>query len=215
MMNGIGSKWLERLHSPVTLYVAGAAVLTMIPLILASWYIVDRTFGMSAGESVLSGKRAQVASLGAQLTPLRGMAGEISATRTAIDSFYANRVPTSYSQLTGSVGEVATMSGVRLSQVTYEQGAPGSDLVEVSMDAGVNGNYRQVMRFVNGLERDRLFYVIRAVSFAGQQGGSVNLRVRMSTWMKPGDAMRYPVESTAANAAALVVQQAGPQPGVR
>jgi hypothetical protein len=214
-MMSIGSKWRERLRSPLTLYVVGVVALTMVPLVLAAWYIADRAFGMSVGEGVLSGKRAQVASLGAQLAPLRGMASEISATRTAIGNFYANRIPTSYSQLTGSVGAVATMSGVRLSQVTYEQGTPGSDLVEISMDAGVNGTYRQVMRFVNGLERDRVFYVIRVVSFAGQQGGSVNLRVRMSTWMKPGDAVRYQVESAGVNSAALIVQQAVPQPGGR
>jgi hypothetical protein len=44
------------------------------------------------------------------------------------------------------------------------------------------------MRFVNGLERDQNFFVIRAMSLTGQQGGLVNLRLRVSTWLRPADA---------------------------
>ena len=215
MMKRFRSQWRERLHSPLTWYGVGAVVLALIPLILVVWYVADRSFGISAGEIVLSGKRAQIASLSAQLTPLRGIAKEISDTKAAIDNFYANRVPTSYSQLTSSVGAIAMKSAVRLTQVTYSQGDPGSDLVEISMEAGVNGDYRQVMRFVNGLERDRVFYVIRALSFAGQQGGSVSLRVRVSTWMKPGDALRHEVESPGTSATAALGQPAGPRSGGR
>jgi hypothetical protein len=43
------------------------------------------------------------------------------------------------------------------------------------------------MRFVNSLERDQTFFVIRAMSLTGQQGGQVNLRLRVSTWLRPAD----------------------------
>ena len=43
------------------------------------------------------------------------------------------------------------------------------------------------MRFINGLERDQTFFVIRAMALTGQQGGMVNLRLRVSTWLRPGD----------------------------
>jgi hypothetical protein len=58
------------------------------------------------------------------------------------------------------------------------------------MDAGISGEYPQIMRFVNGLERDRLFFVIRAMALTGQQGGMVNLRLRVSTWLRPADAVQ-------------------------
>jgi Tfp pilus assembly protein PilO len=206
MIESFGSNWRERLRSPLTWYAVGAVVLAVIPLVLAGLYVADRSFGISSGDSVLSGKRAQIASLNAQLVPLRGMAKEITDTRTAIDSFYSSRIPASYSQLTSSVGTIAMKSAVRLTQVSYTQGDPGSDLVEVSMEAGVNGSYRQVMRFVNGLERDRIFYVVRALSFAGQQGGSVSLRVRVSTWMRPGDAIHGQTESQPAKAATAALR---------
>jgi hypothetical protein len=44
------------------------------------------------------------------------------------------------------------------------------------------------MRFVNSMERDQIFFVIRAMALTGQQGGLVNLRLRVSTWLRPADA---------------------------
>jgi hypothetical protein len=41
---------------------------------------------------------------------------------------------------------------------------------------------------VNSIERDHIFFVIRAMSLTGQQGGLVNLRLRISTWLRPADA---------------------------
>ena len=56
------------------------------------------------------------------------------------------------------------------------------------MDAGISGDYRAIMRFINSLERDQIFFIIRAMSLTGQQGGLVNLRLRVSTWLRPADA---------------------------
>jgi hypothetical protein len=56
------------------------------------------------------------------------------------------------------------------------------------MDAGISGSYPEIMRFVNSLERDQNFFVIRTMALTGQQGGLVNLRLRVSTWLRPADA---------------------------
>jgi hypothetical protein len=102
--------------------------------------------------------------------------------------FYARRIPANYSTIASRIGELQVRSGVRLSRVLYTQGAPSGDLTEISMDAGISGDYPQIMRFVNGLERDQTFFVIRAMALTGQQGGMVNLRLRVSTWMREADA---------------------------
>jgi hypothetical protein len=41
------------------------------------------------------------------------------------------------------------------------------------------------MRFVNGLERDQVCFVVRAMTLSGQQGGEVDLQLRFSTWLRP------------------------------
>jgi Tfp pilus assembly protein PilO len=80
--------------------------------------------------------------------------------------------------------------------VQYSQGPAGGDLTEISLDAGITGAYPQIMRFVNGVERDRTFFVIRAMSLTGQQEGLVNLRLRVSTWLRPADAAASGLPST-------------------
>jgi len=44
------------------------------------------------------------------------------------------------------------------------------------------------MHFVNSLEADQTFFIIRGMALTGQQGGLVNLRLRVSTWLRPADA---------------------------
>jgi hypothetical protein len=113
-----------------------------------------------------------------------------------MQAFYLKRVPPSYSSIATRIGELALKGPVRLTRVQYTQGPPGSDLTEISMDAGITGGYPQIMRFVNGLERDQTFFVIRAMSLTGQQGGQVNLRLRVSTWLRPADAEASGLPST-------------------
>ena len=85
------------------------------------------------------------------------------------------------------IGELAVKSGVRISRLQYTPGAEGPDLTEITLDAGIAGEYSQIMHFVNDLERDQTFFVIRAMGLTSQQGGLVNLRLRVSTWVRPGD----------------------------
>jgi hypothetical protein len=142
-------------------------------------------------------KRARLQAVSEQVKPLRGLAKDIEDTRNSIARFYSDRMPDTYSQILGSVGEVAMHSGVSLSHVSYSQGTPGSDLAEISMDVSVAGDYPKLMQFVNGIERNRNFFIVRALSFTGQQGGDVTLHVRISTWLRnevPKDALENPTE---------------------
>jgi hypothetical protein len=120
--------------------------------------------------------------------PLRGLDKRVEESRSKMEAFYSRRIPPTYSSIATRIGELQVKSGVRLSRVQYTQGPSGSDLTEISMDAGISGNYPEIMRFVNSLERDQTFFVIRAMALTGQQGGLVNLRLRVSTWLRPGDA---------------------------
>jgi hypothetical protein len=104
-------------------------------------------------------------------------------------SFYTKRVPPNYSTISMRIGEIGIKSGVRLTRVQYTQGKPGSVLTEIAMDASIGGDYPAIMRFVNSLERDPEFFLIRDMNFTGQQGGQVNVRMEISTWLRPADAL--------------------------
>ena len=71
-----------------------------------------------------------------------------------------------------------------MSRLQYSQGKPGPDLTEIFLDANITGDYPQIMHFVNSLERDKIFFVVKQMALTGQQGGVVNLRLQVSTWMR-------------------------------
>jgi type IV pilus assembly protein PilO len=39
------------------------------------------------------------------------------------------------------------------------------------------------MHFINGLERNKTFFLISGLTLTGQQGGLVNLRLRLNTYL--------------------------------
>ncbi len=187
-MSSTPSLWRERLTSPLTwhFFVFVVLLVTVIGLSVRFGFDWVATNGNSA--NVLSAKQLQLKSLEIETAPLRGLDKRVADSRAQMLNFYTKRIPPNYSSIDRRIGELGVKSGVRLSRVQYSQNPPGSDLTEISLDAGITGDYPQIMRFVNDLERDQNFFVIRAMSLTGQQGGMVNLRLRLSTWLRPADA---------------------------
>ena len=202
-MSHSSTPWRERLASPLAWHFAGAAVLLLITAGLAVRFGLDWVATNGASSGALAGKQVELKALELETDPLRGLDCRVEESRSRIQAFYDKRIPRNYSSIATRIGEIQVKSGVRLSRVQYTQGVAGSDLTEISMDAGISGDYPQIMRFVNGLERDPSFFVIRAMSLAGQQGGLVNLRLRVSTWLRPADAAAsgLPATASAGNAA--------------
>jgi hypothetical protein len=48
------------------------------------------------------------------------------------------------------------------------------------------------MHFINGLERSKTFFLINGLTLTGQQGGLVNLRLRLITYLRAGDLNQLP-----------------------
>ncbi len=188
MKNPSAGQWREWLRSPVTLHVVGVVLLSVAVLYLGVRLGVDWSATDSNASHELESKQMDLKALTLQTSALRGLDKKVNASRAQIASFYADRIPSRYSAIATRIGELQVASGVQLSRVQYAQGPPGTDLTEITMDAGISGAYPQIMRFVNGLERDKTFFVIRAMALTGQQGGLVNLRLRFSTWMRAADA---------------------------
>ncbi len=180
------SAWRERLASPLTWHFAGFAVLLAVVIAMAVRLGLDWAATNGRSTDALAGKQIELKAKDLETAPLRGLDKRVEESRSQMQTFYAKRIPPNYSSFATRIGELQVKSGVRLSRMQYTQGAPGSDLTEVSLDAGISGSYPDIMRFVNSLERDQTFFVVRAMQLAGQQGGLVNLRLRVSTWLQAG-----------------------------
>jgi Tfp pilus assembly protein PilO len=187
MSNLPTTTWRERLRSPLTWHYAGFAILLVVVVGLSVRLGLDWAATNGRSADALAGKQDELKAMDLQTAPLRGLDKRAEEARAQIQAFYAKRIPANYSSFATRIGELEVKSGVRLTRMQYTQGPPGADLTEVSLDAGISGNYPDIMRFINSVERDQNFFVIRAMSLAGQQEGQVNLRLRVSTWMRPAD----------------------------
>jgi type IV pilus assembly protein PilO len=189
MSNGdASSTWREQLKSPLAWHYIGFAVALLLVVGLGIRLGLDWRAISSNADNALAAKQLQLKALELQTAPLRGLDKRVDDSRTQMQGFYGKRIPTNYSSISSRIGELEVASGVRLSRIQYSQGAAGPDLTEIAIDSTVSGDYSQILRFINSLERDQTFFVIRAMALAGQQGGQVNLRLNFSTWMRHSDA---------------------------
>jgi hypothetical protein len=60
------------------------------------------------------------------------------------------------------------------------------------MDASLSGEYAPLMHFINGMERSKTFFFISGLTLTGQQGGLVNLRLRLITYMPAANGSQPP-----------------------
>ncbi len=179
--------WRERLASPLTWHFAGLAVLLVLAIGLAIRLGLDWAAMDSHSSEVLADKQVELRALEFETAPLRGLDQRVEKSREQMQAFDKKRIPANYSLISSRIGDLEVASGVRLSRVQYTQGKPDSGLTEISMDAGISGDYPSIMRFVNRIERDQTFFIIRAMTLTGQQSGQVNLRMQLSTWLRPED----------------------------
>ncbi|HLX70946.1 MAG TPA: hypothetical protein VKV04_15075, partial [Verrucomicrobiae bacterium] len=137
-----------------------------------------------------------------EVEPLKGLDKKIPVARTQIDQFYKDRFSSQQSDVSGDLGKLAQESGVKITEIKYKEkqdegsGAKeirGIDpavvgLRQVQIDAGFEGNYLQLIRFVNALERNKLFFLVDSVELGGQESGVVQLKMKLETYLKTGAA---------------------------
>src|SRR5579863_1304254 len=136
-----------------------------------------------------------------EVEPLKGLDKKIPVARTEINEFYKDRFSAQQSDISGDLGKLAQESGVKISEIKYKekqdeengsaketQGVDPSlvGLRKVQIEAGFDGNYLQLIRFVNGLERNRLLFLVDSVELGGQENGVVQLKMKLETYLKTG-----------------------------
>jgi type IV pilus assembly protein PilO len=119
--------------------------------------------------------------------PPEQVQSRVDEARKQIDGFFKDRLAPSASALSSELGKLATSNGVRFNSAKYselESDLPG--LTHVRIDANIAGDYLAAVKFINALERDKMFFMINNVSLTEQQGGSVGLGVSLETYLKSG-----------------------------
>ena len=182
----------ERTRALLTLinfHYAGAGALLLLNIVLGIALFSAWRAASGQNAATIAAETSALRTAEERARPLEGLDAKLQDATTEADNFYRARLPYAYSQVAGELGALAKRQGVRLNGVQYSQ-APVMDgtagtLTEVRMDASLSGDYRPLVLFINGLERDRMFFVIGAVALTGQQSGTVGLRMRLTTYLRP------------------------------
>ena len=188
MSQHTASRWRERFASPILLHSIPVMVLALVVIGLALRLALEWRALEDGETNYLATKNTAFQAATHNMTSLRGVDGRLAETRAQIDAFYGQRIAGHYSSIAIRLVEIERASGAKLSRVQFTQGKPGTYLTEISIDSGISGQYSEIMRFVNGLERDQTYFVIRGMTLSGQDGGTVNLRLLVSTWLRPAEA---------------------------
>ena len=122
-----------------------------------------------------------------QVEPLTDLPKKVNSARQQITDFYKKRFPRQDSQIAVQVGKLAVASGVTIDQIKYKAGeAEIGQLQPVEMEADLSGNYVALAKFINGLERDDMLFIISGVELGGEQTGPIKLQMKLETYLKAG-----------------------------
>jgi len=173
----------------LNLYYAGIVLVIIVNLYLLvqiffAWRTASSQNPAALEQQTIAMKTAEIAT-----KPLEGLDGKLTNATADADAFYAKRLPVSYSDVLAELGALTTQQRIKLTRVQYSDspvlnGSAGA-LTEIRMDASLSGDYRPLVLFINSLERDKMFFLIRGVTLTGQQSGTVGLRLALTTYLRP------------------------------
>ena len=183
----------ERVRSLATLvnfHYAGVGLLLLLNLYFALQLGLAWHTASGAGADALAQEGIALKTADLQARPLQGLDTRLALASTEADAFYNRRLPPSFSDVLTELGTLTKRQGVKLGRVQYAV-APvlnhtSAALTELRMDAALTGDYRPLVLFINALERDRMFFLINNIALTGQQSGVVGLRIRITTYIRPG-----------------------------
>ncbi len=183
----------ERTRQLLTLkniHFAGVALLGLVCLYLLAHMVYAWQAAKSQDATAIAQQTSALHSAEVAAKPLAGLDEKLKEATVESDEFYAKRLPFARSEVLTEMGALAKKQNVKISRVQYaeapilEETTPGGVLTRIQMDASLTGDYRPLVLFINGLERDKMFFVISAMALTGQQSGTVGVRLRITTYLR-------------------------------
>ncbi len=120
-----------------------------------------------------------------QVEPLKNLDKKVVLANKQINDFYKKRFPALDSQVFTTLGKLSSANGVTIEQVKQK---PLDEVIghvrPVELEADLSGNYVSLAKFINALERDDTFFLIRSITLGGEQKGPIKLQMKLETYLK-------------------------------
>jgi len=161
-------------------------VLALVNIAALTYLLLPSRTDMTAQRQALNEAEQEAQRLTRTVAPLHDIGTKLKKADVDINDFYKNRLASRYSEVLDQIGKVASNSRVTIGAVTYKE-SPTTlpDLQLLEMQADISGPYADLVKFVNGLERSKIFFIINSVSLSGQkEGAGVRLTLRFETYLR-------------------------------
>lgn len=104
------------------------------------------------------------------------------------DDFYEKaflNATTGYSQIESDLNSISQSAGVQTSGLKFERKeVQGRGVTQVDVSTKVTADYPSLIRFINGVERSKDFYLLDGMKMESANGGMVVLQVRLHTYFR-------------------------------
>jgi Type II secretion system (T2SS), protein M subtype b len=104
------------------------------------------------------------------------------------DKFYSSTfldASTGYSGVSADLDAIAKQAGLQTGSVEFKQKpVEGRGVSEIAITETVDGTYPALIRFINGLERSKNFYMLRSLSLDSASTGGIRLKLELATYFR-------------------------------
>jgi len=160
-------------------------ILAAVDLVAAIIYFSPLVGSAETRRLEMNQLQAELTTKTRQVAPLQDLPHKVDLANKQIEEFYKKRLPTQSSQLATEFGKLASANGVTIEQERYKpkDEEPGN-LQPIEMEYDLSGNYTALAKFINALERDEMFFIIKSVALGGEPHGTVRLNLKLDTYLK-------------------------------
>jgi Tfp pilus assembly protein PilO len=143
----------------------------------------------AARQAELAALQAQHRAAQLQVEQLRDLRSKVAmATQNEQQFAGDNFLPrgAAFSEIMANLTDLAARSGLRPSDITFpmDQGDNQLGWVRVTANLAVEGEYPNLIRFLNELERSQLFWILQSLEVSSQ-GGQLRLNLQATTYLTP------------------------------
>jgi Tfp pilus assembly protein PilO len=118
--------------------------------------------------------------LKAEIKRAQDIRDNIPATQKDCEHFERSLFPASagYSAVRSELGQTARKSGIQIDDLSFKQREISNrGMTEVLIDATVNGNYKNVVAFLNGLQRSVNLYAVDSLTLGSDNSNQASANI--------------------------------------
>jgi len=179
---------LSRVRKRIIYCIAALGVIDAAALV---YLALPLRAGVAQPEQVQQQAQEEYRRLSHTTVPLRGIDQKLAQAQKDDTVFIERRLPSRYSDVVEELGRLANANHINIGAVAYTT-TPGDlpGILNLEMHAGLAGQYVNLVKFMNSVERDKMFFIIDSIGLTGRAGqggqrtGEIHLDMKLDTYLR-------------------------------